>query len=276
MAATTKLFPTMMMTIALLASNLRQAVAVETNEASSFIRYSHPPSAVRPESLSSSGSQTTAMPASTTSAASTSRSPTIPNPITTPTTSTTLSPTISPPEPQENSTTSSSPLSTAAVIGIATGASLAILLLLAISIFLCRRHRNRHHRLKAIRYIPSDHELLSSTKSPNTVIASSEIHPPRRARTPLPNGLLSPSALDIVRERLELGSMGYGYNRQEGSSSREEVKSVVESLDWDWKKVYVYPYSGRGSQSSLTLGSPGVGTASWAGSRAVSPFGGRR
>lgn len=109
--------------------------------------------------------------------------------------------------------------------------------------------------MKTIRYIPSsDHDLLSA-QTPTTIAGTSELQTPRRACAPLQNfvqsgrGLLSPSALDVVRERLELGSMGYGYNRRE---EREEVRSVVESLDWDWKRVYVYPYSGRGS--SVTLG----------------------
>ncbi|KAK0736529.1 hypothetical protein B0T21DRAFT_411702 [Apiosordaria backusii] len=159
---------------------------------------------------------------------------------------------------------------------VITGSTIVFFLLLSLAVYFFRfrkrstRSTSRGDSHPGLSARPSNQHLISSPTSEAT------LQTPKRARTPLSlpfsniskrggqeqRGMpLSPSALDIVRERLEMESMGFGY-QQDRRESRREAKSVVESLDWDWKRVYVYPFassaSSRGSVYSTMEGAGGL------------------
>lgn len=186
-----------------------------------------------------------------------------------------LSTSVAAANPSESLSSSSPTLSTGAQAGIITGSALLFFLLLSLAVYLfCLRNRKKQSPLginahSGLTTRPSNQHLISSPTSQAT------LQTPKRARTPLSfpfsnskrtgqeqQGIpLSPSALDVVRERLEMESLGFGY-QQDRRDNRREAKSVVESLDWDWKRVYVYPFassaSSRGSVYSTSEDAPGL------------------
>ncbi|KAK4176201.1 hypothetical protein QBC36DRAFT_352940 [Triangularia setosa] len=176
----------------------------------------------------------------------------------------------------ESQPSSGPPLSTGAQAGIITGCALLSFLLLSLAVYFFRlRKRNK----QSLSPSPNSHPGLSTRPSNQHLISSSSptsqgtLQTPRRARTPLSlpfsnpkrgggreqQGIipLSPSTFDIVRERLEMESMGFGYQQDR----RREAKSVVESLDWDWKKVYVYPFASSVASSCGSVYSTSEGAA---------------
>ncbi|KAK4198091.1 hypothetical protein QBC40DRAFT_331961 [Triangularia verruculosa] len=189
--------------------------------------------------------------------------------------STSISTTVAAVNSSEPQPSSEPGLGTGAQAGIITGSALLFFLIVSLSVYFLRlRKRNRESSLggkphPGLSTRPSNQHLIGSPRS------EVGLQTPKRARTPLSlpfynskrssqgqQGMpLSPSALDIVRERLEMESMGFGY-QQDRQDNRREAKSVVESLDWDWKRVYVYPFtssaSSRGSVYSATEGSGGA------------------
>ncbi|KAK0667077.1 hypothetical protein QBC41DRAFT_324564 [Cercophora samala] len=161
-------------------------------------------------------------------------------------------------------------LSSGAQAGIITGSALLFFLVLSLAVYFFHLRKTNRQSPPS----PGLHPGLS-TRPSNQHLISSPLQTPKRARTPLSFPFsnskrgdqeqqgtpLSPSALDVVRERLEMESMGLGY-QQDRRNNRREAKSVVESLDWDWKKVYVYPFtssaSSRGSVYSTSEGAAGL------------------
>ncbi|KAK3989632.1 hypothetical protein QBC44DRAFT_327318 [Cladorrhinum sp. PSN332] len=187
---------------------------------------------------------------------------------------------ITTPLPTTTTTTSSSTstpkiaLSTPLIIGITLASTLVFLLLLSLLIFLLRRRRRSKPNLKPTQ---SNHELLNHHhhhhQSSTTLVTTL----PPRARTPIPfakpfahlkkasqdilhagaSRITPLSGLDTLREREGLGTLGYGRNTSTRGGDSKTTESVVDSLDWDWKRVYVYPFEGGRAESraSSRLGS---------------------
>ncbi|KAK4223635.1 hypothetical protein QBC38DRAFT_487352 [Podospora fimiseda] len=148
--------------------------------------------------------------------------------------------------------TSTPQLKTSILIAITLGATLCLLLLLLpLLIIFLRRRRRRKANLPPTQ---SNHELLHQS-SDITLVTPTRPLPPR-ARTPL--------AIPFTGSHYKKASVSHTNSDKTGGTRGE---SVVDSLDWDWKRVYVYPFERhdgfrRGeSRASSRLGSETVCTA---------------